>query len=51
MYDDMNFLAFIIGILLLFFIIYKYKYNYNKHNNKLLNDVISELPMITRYYL
>jgi hypothetical protein len=46
MYDDMNFLAFIIGLILIIFIICKY--NCNK---KILNNIMTDLPHITRYYL
>ena len=47
MRDDMNNLALIVGIIILVFIIYKYKYN----NNKLLYNIMTDLPIITRYYL
>lgn len=49
MYEDINFLAFVIGLILLIFGIYKYKYK--KYNNKLLNELMGDLPLITKYYL
>jgi len=51
MCEDINFLAFIVGLMLFIFIIYKYKYKYKKFNNKLLNEIMTDLPLITRYYL
>jgi hypothetical protein len=49
MCEDINFLAFVMGLILFIFIIYKYKYK--KYNNKLLNELIGDLPVITKYYL
>jgi hypothetical protein len=49
MCEDINFLFFIIGLILLIFSIYKYKYK--KFNNKILNELMTDLPHITRYYL
>ncbi len=49
MCEDINFLFFIIGLMLLIGTIYKYKYK--KFNNKILNELMTDLPLITRYYL
>ncbi len=51
MCEDINFLFFIIGLILLIGTIYKYKYKYKKFNNKILNELMTDLPLITRYYL
>ena len=51
MCNDINILALIIGIILIIFIIYKYFYNKKYKNNKLIYNIMSELPIITKYYL